>query len=364
MEEQTQTITSTNSGKPHEIIEGMVSIIIPIYLTDYSLLHYTGNCIGSVREHTAAKYEIVVVDNGSPLNLQDPQMYKADKYIRNESNIGVTKAWNQGIRMSQGEYIVLLNNDTMVFDEWLNELKDTLENGKLELVMATPMYGEPFARAHEAMLKRDEWCSKPLGESLSQFKDFACVMFRRKLIEEIGGFDEIFYNYASDTDFLKRIELNGGKYASTKRVPIFHIINATGNALSDNPEVMNKDKEAYAKKWEKQDLSYQGEPNEPEGGPFIGESMNPETHPDPSPSPEPEAEGVPEGVKQLKVFRTHLTGDKVFLLGEDKSHWITSAQILDQLGYTFDDVQTIFHDIFKDCPEGEAITPSNVEKFA
>lgn len=364
MNEDTITVTSTDNGKPHEIIKDMVSIIIPIYLTDYSLLHYTGNCIGSVREHTAAKYEIVVVDNGSTLTLPDPQMYKADKYIQNESNIGVTKAWNQGIRMSQGEYIVLLNNDTMVFDEWLQDLKETLEDGKLDLVMATPMYGEPFARAHEAMLKRDEWCSKPLGESLSQFKDFACVMFKRKLIEDIGGFDEVFYNYASDTDFLKRIELNGGKYASTKRVPIFHIINATGNTLSDNPEVMDKDKEAYAQKWEKETVQVSTSTGVVE---YISAStgeMSPLPHPDPSPNPEPESEGVPEGVKPLKVFRTHLTGDKVFLLGEDKCHWITSAQILEQLGYTFDDVQTVFHDIFKECPEGEAITPANVEKFA
>ena len=106
MSEDKLTVTAVESGgKPHEIIKGLTSIVIPIYIYDYSLMHYTGHTIGSIREHTDREktpYEIVIVDNGSPTTFPEPRMYKADKYVRNEQNEGVTKGWNKGIRISQG----------------------------------------------------------------------------------------------------------------------------------------------------------------------------------------------------------------------------------------------------------------------
>src|SRR3990167_4329859 len=134
-------------GIPHEIIPGLTSIIIPIYNIDYSLMHYTGNCLGAVREHTdktKTPYEIILVDNASPIKLE-PSMYPVEKVIVNEVNLGYAKAVNKGIRVSQGEYVCVMNNDTQVFEHWLEDMQEALT--KLDLVMATPMYGEPFARA-------------------------------------------------------------------------------------------------------------------------------------------------------------------------------------------------------------------------
>ena len=73
----------------------LTSIIIPIFNTDYPLAHYTGNAIGSVKEHTREPYEIIVVDNGSTIELGGWKWDKAvDKYIKNRENLGVPKAWN------------------------------------------------------------------------------------------------------------------------------------------------------------------------------------------------------------------------------------------------------------------------------
>jgi GT2 family glycosyltransferase len=227
--------------------EGLTSVIILCYNNDYSLFHYTGNCIGSVREHTKLPYEIIVVDNGSGIKHDKPENYKANKVFLNKENKGVAAGWNQGIRAAEGEYLCFLNNDTMVFDNWLEGLQEAL--GELDLVAATPMYGDAFARAPEAAEKASLWKDKPISESFSDFRDFSCVLTRKSLFDEIGLFDEQFFAYCEDLDFYRRMEKAGKKFMSTKKVNIHHIIGATTLSNPNTPAIMNKSKELLHRKW-------------------------------------------------------------------------------------------------------------------
>ena len=248
----TETITDTEKQQGvvtqnPDNVPGLTSIILPIYNTEYSLYHYTGNCIGSVHEHTTKPYELIIVDNGSTIKPPQLDAYNCDKVIVNEENKGIAYAWNQGIRMSSGEYVCLLNNDAMVFDNWLEDLQEAL--GQVDLVAATPMYGEPFSRAREATRKRSLWEGKPIEESFSDFKDFACVLTKKELFGEVGLFDEQFFMYCEDLDLYKRMEQAGKKYASTKKVNIYHIIGATSLTNPKTAEIMNESKEKYNRKW-------------------------------------------------------------------------------------------------------------------
>lgn len=241
----------SEDGFPHEIVPGLVSIILPVYMTNYTLFHYTGNCIGSIREHTPKdSFELVVVDNGSPLQPPSELSYYAHRVIKNSENFGVTKSWNQGIRMSVGEYIVLINNDVQVFDGWLEDMKEALDKDGYDLVMAHPMYSltEPFARAVESRIIRE----KPRSgfDKYSDFKDFSCIMFKRTLLDEIGLFDERFFNYCSDSDFFKRLEDSGKKWACCEHVPTSHISDATGYSISETPKIMDEDKKRYEEKYD------------------------------------------------------------------------------------------------------------------
>jgi len=252
LEIRTETNTEAQSGSSTEEhiskIPNFTSIIIPIYNVNYPLFHYTGNCIGSIREHTEkGTYEIILIDNGSPVKPSKLADYKADKIIVNQENKGVAVAWNQGIRIATGEYIVILNNDTMVFDNWLPDLVGALQ--KADLIMATPMYGEPFSRAVEAAQKRSLWENKSIEESFSEFRDFACFAARKSLFETIGMFDEQFFAYSEDLDFLRRMDQEGLKYFSTRKVNIFHVIGATTTSIPETPDTMNKSKEKLKEKW-------------------------------------------------------------------------------------------------------------------
>lgn len=312
----------------HVVQKELVSIILPVYMTNYTLFHYTGNCIGSIREHTPeGSFELVVVDNGSPVPPPQLQSYYAQKVIKNEANLGVTKAWNQGIRMSVGEYIVLVNNDVQVFDGWLEGMLDGLAEGN-DLVMAHPMYSltEPFARAVEA---RKVLAGEKKLDPLE--RDFSCVMFRRSLIEEIGLFDEIFFSYCSDSDFFKRMLEKGKKYKMLDRVAVSHISDATGFSMSETPEIMNKDKAAYEEKWSKKEVVPQ--------------------------QAEPQKDG--------NLVRTKETGDAIYYIVGDKYHHVANPETLSALGFTFGDETVIsLNELYKRAKYGEEINLKNVAQYA
>ena len=232
----------------------VTSIIIPVYWKNYNLWHMTGNCIGSIREHTDkvnTPYEIILVINGDNENvvrMDDLKLTYADKVITNDENLGYAKAVNQGIRCAKGGYIAIVNNDVLVFDHWLKDMQDALEFD-LNLVMATPMYGKPFARAVEARELREKTLGNTFDRDVSDFKDFSCVLTRKDVFNKVGLFDEQFFMYCEDLDFMRRMDKEGLKYASTKRVNTSHIISATASGIDETPVIMNESKEKLKAKW-------------------------------------------------------------------------------------------------------------------
>jgi len=314
-------------GFKHEIVSDLTSIIIPVYMSSYTLFHYTGNCIGSLREHTKEKYELIIVDNGSPIQPPTLNSYYAHKVIKNEKNLGVTKAWNQGIRASQGEVIVLLNNDVLVYDHWLSDLKEALNEG-YDLAMAHPMYSltEPFSRARESKRIRDMKLQS--GQRYSDFKDFSCVAIKRSLLNEIGTFDERFMSYAQDSDFFNRMEEADKKWTCVETVATSHISDATGFSIEDTPNIMNRDKDEYAKKWEDVDRE-------------IEETLGAEK----------------------RLVRTSSGGDALFLIERGKYHHVKDPQTLKALGFKFGDEEVIPTEEFNEFENGGTIDKDNYKEY-
>lgn len=238
--------------KKHETVKGLTSIIIPAYLNNYPIFHQTGNCIGSIRENTnkaETPYEIILVLNGkSIIPFDDLAETYCDKVIQLDENEGYAKAVNRGIRAASGEYIAVLNNDIQVYDGWLKWMQKGLES--VDLVMATPMYGKPWARAVEAQEIALESEGKKYEDIFSEFKDFSCFLTTKSVFDKVGLFDEQFFMYGECDDLLKRMDNDGLKYASTKIVPIHHIIGST--QIEDREGLMNQSKEKYKKKWGEQ----------------------------------------------------------------------------------------------------------------
>ena len=238
-------VENAPGGEP---IKGLTSIIIPAYFTTYPIFHQTGNCIGSIREHTKLPYEIILIINGeTEIKLTSMNQSYADKVTQLPENVGWAKAINTGIREASGEYIALINNDAQVFENWLEDMQEALK--ELDLVMATPMYGNPFGRAVEAKNLRDLTLGKPIKETFVDFNDFSCVLTTKGLFQEIGVFDEQYFMYMEDIDFLRTMDQKGKKHASTKRVNTHHIIGSTAMGIKETPDIVNKSREKLKAKW-------------------------------------------------------------------------------------------------------------------
>jgi O-antigen biosynthesis protein len=95
-----------------------------IIIATYNKFDFTQKCIDSIRQYTTKEdYEIIVVDNDSKDETRNWLKKQKDIItICNESNLGFPKACNQGIDIATGDNILLLNNDTIVTENWLSNL--------------------------------------------------------------------------------------------------------------------------------------------------------------------------------------------------------------------------------------------------
>ena len=112
-----------------------ISIIIPVYKAE----KYLGQCINSVVEQTYPKWEIILVDDGSPDNcpsICDDWAQKDDRiYVIHKENGGASSARNKGIKEAQGEYIMFLDSDDYWADrECLGELVEMLQKDRPDFI--------------------------------------------------------------------------------------------------------------------------------------------------------------------------------------------------------------------------------------
>jgi O-antigen biosynthesis protein len=108
---------------------GLTSVIVPCFNQE----EFTRHCIRALLRHTQRAWELIVVDNGSTddtaaylRGVQDAAPVPVT-VIHNTRNLGFPRAINQGLREARGEYLVLLNNDAVVTDDWLEQLIELAE---------------------------------------------------------------------------------------------------------------------------------------------------------------------------------------------------------------------------------------------
>lgn len=197
--------------------EPLVSIIIPCY----NHLGYTKQCIESIKLFTPQKHEVIVVDNGSTdgtsewvKNLNLPNY----KIIRNKTNVGFVKACNQGIKKAKGDYVLLLNNDTIVSQDWLRGLLDCIEsNPKLAIVGPRTNFASGFQLDYQAKYQTiqefleftDTYRRKFRGQYFYHWRIIGfCMLIRKSVLDKIGLLDERFSpgNFEDDDLCLRSLQ--------------------------------------------------------------------------------------------------------------------------------------------------------------
>ncbi len=210
-----------------------VSIIVPVF----NHCRDTRDCLLSIAQSTAgSSYEVVVVDDGS--TDETPEMLGRIEgliQLRNDVNLGFIGSCNRGAAAARGEFLVFLNNDTLVTSGWLEALRRTFDD-----IPGTGLAGAkliyPDGRLQEAggVIWHDAsgWNYGKFDDpdhpkyNFAREVDYcsgACLMVRRALFQHLGGFDTEFKPaYYEDTDLAFKIRHAGQKVIYQPLARIVH----------------------------------------------------------------------------------------------------------------------------------------------
>lgn len=256
--------------KPPLKEEKKVSIIIPTK----DKVELLSRCVYSILEKTSYKnFEIIIVDNGS----QQRETFEFYEQIKDRGNIKIlsmpikfnfSKLVNYGIKEADGEYIVLMNNDTEVINEdWLEWFVRYLNINEIGVVGAKLFYPDGKIQhagvvvgLHGLADHAFKGCEDGFGYMgrLSLPQEYlavtaACMGFRKEVFDMVGGFEEELEVNFNDLDFCLKVYSQGYKVLYLPQVQLIHYEHAS-RGKDDTPEKIKrakKEKEYIQKKWKK-----------------------------------------------------------------------------------------------------------------
>ncbi len=216
------------------------SIIIPVC----NNLELTRDCLDAIEKHTeSGSYEIIVVDNGStdgtPQLLEDKASQKKLKPIFNSANLGFARASNQGAQAAAGDYLVFLNNDTVVTPGWLTELtRGAAKDENIAAVGAKLLYPDDTVQHAGVAFSADKKVlhiykhfhrDHPAVNQERGFKSLtaACLLVKREAFFEVDSFDEQFMNGFEDLDLCLKMGSKGWKLLYQPQSVVYHLESKT-----------------------------------------------------------------------------------------------------------------------------------------
>jgi GT2 family glycosyltransferase len=194
-------------------------------------------CLTSLITDSYPEKEIIVVDNGSSDGSVElcAESFPAVRVIRNAINKGFCAANNQGIAVARGEFVALLNNDAEVSPGFLNALL-RLFDGLPDLGMAAAkivVWEDPglIDKAGHLIYPDGQNRGRGTGErDHGQYDrveevlwpDGCAALYRKAMLDEIGGFDEDFFAYGDDAELGLRARIAGWKCLYTPHAVVRH----------------------------------------------------------------------------------------------------------------------------------------------
>lgn len=216
-----------------------VSLIIPNWNGEALL----PTCLGALRRQTYRDFETVVVDNASTDGSQEllRRDYPEVRVISLSHNLFFAGAVNAGIRLTEGELVALLNNDTEAEPCWLEVLVAALDANPQAGMAASKLllfdrrdiiqsagdfYRPSGVPGNRGVWQRDNSRYNSPGEVFGACAGAA--LYRRSMLEDIGLLDEDFRGYCEDVDLSFRAQLAGYRCIYAPAARVYHRLSATG----------------------------------------------------------------------------------------------------------------------------------------
>ena len=224
---------------------------LSIVIVNYNTKKLTMDCIQSIMSaNLAIQYEIYVVDNASTDDSvkQLKKAFPQISIIANQENVGFSKANNQAIRNTTGRYVLLLNSDTIVYEDTLDTMANFMDkyldvgaagcevnlvDGSLDKACHRG-FPSPEASFYYMIGLAKKFPNNPKFNSyhksymnMKEIHEIDCLVgafmiVRREAIEQVGLLDEEFFMYGEDIDWCYRIKEAGWRIIYNPTVSITH----------------------------------------------------------------------------------------------------------------------------------------------
>lgn len=243
---------------------------LSIIYVNYNTADQVMTSVESVRRHTKGiDYEIIVADNNSKddENLQKLIDDETIKVVKLDDNYGFGKANNAGVKECTGEYIFLLNPDTICHDNFIKKLLDCLKADQTigvispNLINAESKPTHSFRRAGDGILTELNFALFGLPYKILYGSDFefnhsdkqlevayscgAAMMMKKDIFEKVDGFDETFFMYYEDQDLCNRIKKTGLRIVNEPKAIIQHLEGTSINLNSRRETFIIQSRKKY-----------------------------------------------------------------------------------------------------------------------
>lgn len=229
------------------------SKLLSIIIVNYYAKNLLKKCLESIFKYEKnTDFEVIVVDNDSKDHSQE--MVKGNfphvKLIENKRNLGFSHGCNQGIRESQGRYILLLNPDTELTSGGFKKMIDFMDskpeigicgprmmdgNGNLQFSCRSFPFYLTAISSSQSVLNRifpknplsRKYLLKDQDHSQTREVDWvsgSCLLAKREMLEKVGLLDQRFYMYVEDVDLCYRAKKFGFSVFYSPQVVVIHHI--------------------------------------------------------------------------------------------------------------------------------------------
>jgi len=234
---------------------------ISVLIVSYNVKQYLLQCIDSIfQSDFQGKIEIVIVDNhsfdGSTAAIK--KQYPNVNILQNDENIGFGKAINQAAKVINGEYVLILNPDTIIQENTISTMMDYLKknsqvgvvgpkilnsDGSIQLAakrsFPTLSVSIPKLLGLSKLFPKARWANRYNLTYLDPDKlhsvdaiSGSCMFMSRDLFEELDGFDERFFMFGEDLDLCYRVKQ---RQKEIHYVPLTQIIHYKGESVKSAP---------------------------------------------------------------------------------------------------------------------------------
>jgi GT2 family glycosyltransferase len=270
-QEKRESTDSDQSKAMADVLESALNQLFPkisIIVVTFNKIEYTKLCLESILNNTEyPNYEIIIVDNASvDGTVEYLEGFKNTNsyitFIRNDRNLGFAAANNLGARSSSGDYLVLLNNDTIVTPGWLHRLVIHLKKySKAGMVgsVTNAIGNEAKIQVNYTELSDINYFAARRAQKYNGISfrirvlALYCAMISRDLYEQLGGLDERYYvGMFEDDDLALKIQHAGFYLQCAEDVFIHHFHGASFNQFENQElqRIFHENRRKFEDKWD------------------------------------------------------------------------------------------------------------------